>query len=72
MIAAVARFSLEYFSIIEVIAFSYAISGLFFSTSEIHKLTNPRHRFANRPKKPCDMLAYLLLIDASTTRFTGS
>jgi hypothetical protein len=60
MIAAVARFNAEYFSIIDVIAFSYAISGLALSTSEIHKLTNPRHRFANRPKNPCAMALYSL------------
>jgi hypothetical protein len=59
MMAAVARFKPEYFSIIDVMAFSYAISGLAFSTSEIHKLTNPRHRFDKRPKNPCAMADYL-------------
>src|SRR5512140_30227 len=52
MIAAVACLSWLYFSIIELIAFSYAISGCFFSTSLIHSDTNPRHRFASRPKNP--------------------
>src|SRR5262249_3277844 len=42
----------EYFSIIELIAFSYAISGCSFSMSEIQRLTNPFHRFAKRVKKP--------------------
>src|SRR5215467_13569106 len=52
MIAAVACLSCEYFSIIELIAFSYAISGCFFSTSLIHSPTKPRHRFASLPKNP--------------------
>src|SRR5215831_12496671 len=52
MIAAVACLSWLYFSIIELIAFSYAISGCFFSTSLIQSDTNPRHRLAKRPKNP--------------------
>src|SRR5258708_26062782 len=52
MIAAVACLSALYFSIIELIAFSYAISGCFFSTSLIQRPTNPRQRLAKRPKNP--------------------
>src|SRR6266567_6961343 len=52
MIDAVACLSALYFSIIELIAFSYAISGCFFSTSLIQSDTNPRHRLAKRPKNP--------------------
>src|SRR5512137_1191274 len=52
MIAAVADFSFEYFSTIELMAFSYAISGCSFSTSEIQIERNPRHRFPSRLKNP--------------------
>src|SRR5712692_6819183 len=52
MIAAVACLSLLYFSIIELIAFSYAISGCSFSMSEIQIDRKPRQRFRSRVKNP--------------------
>src|SRR5438034_4746065 len=61
MIAAVACLSWLYFSIIELIAFSYAISGCFFSTSLIQSDTNPRHRLAKRPKNPTFAMARIVV-----------
>jgi hypothetical protein len=52
MIAAVALFSFAYFSIIELMAFSYAISGCSFSMSEIQILRNPFQRLLSREKRP--------------------
>jgi hypothetical protein len=46
--AAVAVFSFEYFSTIELIAFSYAISGCSFSMPEIQSERKPRQRLARR------------------------
>ena len=46
MMAAVADLSFAYFSTIELIAFSYAISGCSFSTFEIQIDRKPRQRFA--------------------------
>src|SRR5215210_569837 len=48
MMAAVAVFSFEYFATIELIAFSYAISGCSFSMSEIQSDRKPRQRLARR------------------------
>jgi hypothetical protein len=48
MIPAVAVFSFEYFATIELIAFSYAISGCSFSMSEIQSDKKPLQRLANR------------------------
>ena len=52
MMAAVADLSFEYFSTIELIAFSYAISGCSFSTSEIQIERKPRQRLPRRWKRP--------------------
>ncbi len=52
MMAAVADLSFAYFSTIELIAFSYAISGCSFSTFEIQIERKPRQRFARRLKNP--------------------
>ena len=52
MIAAVAVFSFVYFSTIELIAFSYAISGWSFSMSAIQSERKPFQRFPRRPKSP--------------------
>src|SRR3954452_17440144 len=52
MIAAVALFSFAYFSIIELIAFSYAISGWSFSMSAIQRERKPFQRLPTREKKP--------------------
>src|SRR6185295_11574496 len=48
MIPAVAVFNFEYLPTIELIAFSYAISGCSFSMSEIHSDRKPFQRLANR------------------------
>jgi hypothetical protein len=60
MIAAVADLRREYFSTIELIAFSYAISGCAFSTSEIQSDRKPRYRLARRPKKPVPAISFPL------------
>src|SRR3954465_968910 len=52
MIAAVAAFSFAYFAVIELMAFSYAISGWSFSMSEIQSETKPFQRLARRPNIP--------------------
>src|SRR5215213_10346205 len=48
MMAAVAVFNFEYFPTIELIAFSYAISGCSFSMPEIQSERKPRQRLARR------------------------
>src|SRR5437870_7367443 len=52
MIAAVALLSFAYFSIIELIAFSYAISGWSFSMSAIQRERKPFQRLPTREKNP--------------------
>src|SRR5438105_15095094 len=52
MIAAVALLSFAYFSIIELIAFSYAISGWSFSISAIQRERKPFQRLPTREKNP--------------------
>src|SRR3954447_25808552 len=55
MIAAVAAFSFAYFAVIELMAFSYAISGCSFSMSEIQSETKPFQRLARRPNMDIDV-----------------
>ena len=55
MIAAVSLLSFAYFATIELIAFSYAISGCSFSMSEIQIEMNPFHRFPSREIRPIDV-----------------
>src|SRR4051812_2142248 len=55
MIAAVALLSFAYFATIELIAFSYAISGCSFSMSEIQSDRNPFHRLPTRENRPIEV-----------------
>jgi len=66
MIAAVAVFSREYFSIIELMAFSYAISGCSFSTPEIQIDRNPRHKFPSRVNNPTPAMVCTSVSSPST------
>src|SRR5438270_4284611 len=52
MMAAVAPLSFAYFSIIELIAFSYAISGCSCSMSAIQRERKPFHRFPSLENSP--------------------
>src|SRR5215210_2353161 len=52
MIAAVALLSFAYLLTIELMAFSYAISGCSFSMSATHSERKPFHRLPRREKTP--------------------
>src|SRR5438034_5785785 len=67
MIAAVAALSFAYFVTIELMAFSYAISGCSFSMSEIQIERNPFHRLPRREMRPMSFLRSGVAPDSSVS-----